>query len=260
MCRMCGWTFQTPVYDDAELERLYISKSEKERHCRSDRSILDEVKKRGEHIFSLTYPRLNTQMSTVLDVGGGNGELMGTFVDRGLQVTVLDLSGGSPYYAGISKIKSSFLDWNTGIYDIIILSHVLEHASSPSTFLSHAKNLLADGGILFIEVPFELLTPFVSRGVGDHRHLSYFTSTTLRNYLERSGLQCICCFHTSDIIGGNTIPLIRALATKDPYCSQKTCSKHSRIIFLKSLTELLRPEPWVYRIRNKLSRGFGILS
>ena len=135
---------------------------------------------------------------------------------------------------------------------------MLEHTSSPSAFLSHAKVLLADGGILFIEVPFELLTPFVSRSVGDHRHLGYFTSITLRNYLERSGLQCLRCFHTSDIIGGNTVPLIRALATKDPSCSQKTCSRHSRLMFLKSLTELLRPVPWVYRIRNKLSQASGI--
>jgi SAM-dependent methyltransferase len=260
LCRTCGWIFQSPAYDDEEVERLYNSKSAKQNQYND--SLKMEQKKRGDLIFSLVSPyvrRSPLQKPTVLDVGGGKAELMGAFVDHGYQATVLDLSVDSPCYAEVSKIRSSFLDWNGGPYDIIIMSHTLEHTQNPSAFLNHAKHLLVDEGILFVEVPFELLTPFVVRSVGDYRHLGYFTSTTLRNYLEKSGLHCLLCFHTAGVIG-NTIPLIRALATKYPSHSQETRWQRPRRIVLKSLAELLRPMPWIYRIRNKLSRGLGISS
>jgi 2-polyprenyl-3-methyl-5-hydroxy-6-metoxy-1,4-benzoquinol methylase len=38
-------------------------------------------------------------------------------------------------------------------FDLIILSHVLEHLLNPSVFLKKIKSILSDNGILYIEVP-----------------------------------------------------------------------------------------------------------
>ena len=260
MCWSCGWIFQDPVYDDEELQKLYGADEKLLASgvtISTDQYHDNEAYDRGENILSSIDPYLDDQKSNVLDVGGGKGELMTAFVRRGYKVTVIDLSSDSPS-DGIAKIRSSLLAWNGGVYDVIILSHVLEHTPSPSEFLSHVKSLLSDGGILFVEVPFELLTPFVRRNVGDHRHLCYFTSTTLHNYLEQSGLHCIWCHHTAGVIGGNTIPLIRAVATKESSPSQGACWEQPRLMFMKSVLELLRPMPWIYRIRNKLTWGLNI--
>jgi SAM-dependent methyltransferase len=40
-----------------------------------------------------------------------------------------------------------------GNFDVIILSHVLEHVSDPASFLKSAANLLKPGGYIYIELP-----------------------------------------------------------------------------------------------------------
>ena len=76
-------------------------------------------------------------------------------------------------------------------YDLIIMSHTLEHLMHPETIIDYIDRCLLDtNGLLYIEVP-----SLYTRGIrmGDTfipHHISYFTKTSLTNLIQiNSGLR-----------------------------------------------------------------------
>jgi len=75
-------------------------------------------------------------------------------------------------------------------YDLILMSHVLEHISDPVAELAAMKSILADDGVIFLEVP---------NGGGHRRlpiddnrsHLHFFSATSLTRMLANEGLETI---------------------------------------------------------------------
>lgn len=104
-----------------------------------------------------------------LDVGCGAGGLVAALADKGLTAQGIDLSEAS-----IEKARRDFpqgrfevarledlAGWNAR-YDLITLSHVLEHARDDAALLLSLIALLAPDGALYIEVPWfspETLAP-----------------------------------------------------------------------------------------------------
>ena len=251
LCLHCGWIFKTPVYEPNELARLYNLDEpvlSLEAETLADRN----AHYRGSRIYQTLIP-YRDQPGRILDVGGRNGELMMTFLKKGYEVCVLDMDAGQPVDSKIMKIRSPFMDWTDGRYDVIAMSHVLEHTESPGKFLSHAHSLLAADGLVFIEVPSELFTCLLKRHVGDHRHLSYFTRATLRAYLERSGFKCLSCNLLLDVVGSE-IPLLRAVGRKqaDAVVSRVPSDWTG---LLRSLSDILHPLPLLSRIRQRFRQG-----
>ena len=245
VCRSCGWIFKDPVYDIDELARLYNLKEET---VSAEAGLLADknASYRGQRIFQSVEPWL-LSVGKVLDVGGRNGELMQTFLERGFDVSVLDMDAGKPISPRISKIRSPFLEWNVQRYDLITMSHVLEHTESPGAFLAHAGRLLKEDGLLFIEVPSELLTCLIKRHVGDHRHLCYFTKETLKAYLAMSGYECLSCKLLVDLVGSR-IPLLRAVAKKGRADATISTYRATRGAFIRSVAEVFHPLPWLSRV------------
>jgi len=74
-----------------------------------------------------------------------------------------------------------------GRYDIIVLSHVVEHVSDPLSLVTAAASLLAEGGILFIDVPNQ-----------DHLfktevfpHMLFFSMGSLAVLLKKASLEVL---------------------------------------------------------------------
>jgi SAM-dependent methyltransferase len=63
-------------------------------------------------------------------------------------------------------------------FDLVIMSHVLEHVVSPAEVLRGVSQSLDRAGVFYIEVP-NLLKPAVPFGYFTFEHLNYFTPTTL---------------------------------------------------------------------------------
>jgi SAM-dependent methyltransferase len=68
---------------------------------------------------------------------------------------------------------------NGGPYDIVILSHVLEHFADPKQVLTAALNALSKEGIVVIEVPNDV-PGIVPLNGPDEPHLTFFTAQTLK--------------------------------------------------------------------------------
>jgi 2-polyprenyl-3-methyl-5-hydroxy-6-metoxy-1,4-benzoquinol methylase len=96
----------------------------------------------------------------VLDVGCGTGEF-GLRVIEGLGLDRSTLLG-IDLYEGVEEVgrkrgarflRSSLPDLDEGVFDLVILSHVLEHAPEPRALLREVVARLAPGGALMLSVP-----------------------------------------------------------------------------------------------------------
>jgi len=138
----------------------------------------------------------------LLEIGIGHGGFMQLGARAGWDVTGVELSRyaaeqvqqrlGLPVIHG--SIETAALP--DGHYDMVHMSHVLEHLSDPLAALGRIRRLLRPGGVVAIEVPNELenLHVRLQRAIGRVRpypvrstHICFFTPASLRATLVRAG-------------------------------------------------------------------------
>lgn len=135
---------------------------------------------------------------TLLDIGCGSGANLSRFSSRGFAVTGVEpdeaargvASKYGRVYSGTAEMLPEEVRHHS--YDTILLSHVLEHCIEPRAVLFNAKDLLAPGGRLIIEVPNNAAAGFRSYRqcwpwTDVPRHLHFFTRQSLHELLLRCG-------------------------------------------------------------------------
>jgi SAM-dependent methyltransferase len=162
-CRQCGLTYQSPrlklqhigaYYDDE-----YIAHRKK-----TDWGILTPLYRRamGKHdrnkvaLVSGYLPL--TARSAVLDVGCGAGTFLAEVKSRfSASVTGVDFKdlSATPWLKGVEFRCGLFYEQDFGArrFDLITMWHFLEHDYDPLRTLRTARDLLAPGGRLVVEVP-----------------------------------------------------------------------------------------------------------
>jgi SAM-dependent methyltransferase len=156
---------------------------------------LAEQIRHGQRIMEKLPEKLKPG-ARVLDVGCGMGGMLVAFAFEGCEVVGFDY--GADYTA---KGRRLGLDIRTGgfetiaaekPFDLIMMSHVLEHVADPIGFAKSAAGALAEDGRCYIEVPgiFNIRNGYD----GDiltylqNAHQWHFTAATLRAVLSRAGL------------------------------------------------------------------------
>lgn len=132
----------------------------------------------------------------LLDVGPGQGRILWWAQRRGAVVMGVEpspLLSRDLVNLGLPCACSSFENLpmpTSNKIDIIVMSHVLEHFYDPNTALEKCRTILADNGILVIEVP-NILKPFRSldRYFLRYVHPSAFSLQTLQAMLEKHGFR-----------------------------------------------------------------------
>lgn len=108
-----------------------------------------------------TLKRMNPQGKSLLDVGSGYGLLLDEAKKMGLSVEGIEpakkLSKQLRHQTNIKVIGTDFENYylyhRNQKFDFIIMSHVLEHTTSPKLWLKLASLLLNKNGLLYIETP-----------------------------------------------------------------------------------------------------------
>jgi len=126
-------------------------------------------------------------MDKCLDVGCSAGYLLQMMKDiYGCEVTGVELSEEYSNYAqehlGLTVVPTIY-DLSDK-YDLITMVHILEHINDPYPYLLRIKELLADDGLLYIQVP-SLVGSF-QKAFRFH-HPLVFSEKGLINLLERAG-------------------------------------------------------------------------
>jgi SAM-dependent methyltransferase len=150
----------------------------------------------ARRIASLTPARGKT-----LDVGSGGGSSSFCLHQAGFGGPHLLIDFDPRAAFAVEEIpNSSFerrafedLTEESGPFDVIVMSHVLEHSLHPLDWLKHAAKLLSPQGILAIAIPnfggvYRFLAerdPWIIPPI----HLQFFTPHSMRRALESSGLR-----------------------------------------------------------------------
>lgn len=150
--------------------------------------------------FARVVSRLTSLRGPTLDVGSGGGSTTLALSRAGFTGPHLLIDFDPRAAAATAHIPSSTfrrvayeqISEESQRFDVIVMSHVLEHSLDPLDWLRRADRLLSPGGILAISLPnfggvYRVLgerDPFLIPPV----HLQYFTPASLRIAVERSGL------------------------------------------------------------------------
>ena len=162
----------------------------------SDSWFLSEQIRNGQRILERVSGRLPAG-ARVLDIGCGMGGMLLPFLFAGCRVFGCDYG---EEYAGRGKslgldirVGGSECFADEGPFDLIILSHVVEHVSDPIKFLSQGASLLKPTGLCYVEVPGLLDLDRCYDGdllqYLQNAHRWHFTAGTLAAVLRRAGLE-----------------------------------------------------------------------
>jgi SAM-dependent methyltransferase len=201
-CNQCEIKFAIPRFSPTEIDQLYKKGGFWKTHSKN---IFTAQKAPGQFMQSSIRWRYIIQNSEnkvfdILDVGAGYG-----FIGQAAYHTPRRRLNS---YTVVEKdeyfLESLQMTWDQnfpqikfkaysdlthveGKFNIIVLSHVLEHVVNPRDYLRQVNNLLDRKGILYIEVPF-----LDYQYKGDFfPHLLFFDPQSLRNLCESSGFRVI---------------------------------------------------------------------
>ena len=158
---------------------------------------------------SKIYKRLlleNIKDKKILELGVGDSSLTKRMFEAGAVIDVIEIDPRLLKEAGPYCRRSFSVDLEeiekAGVsqqyYDIIVAADVLEHLKDPELVLSKLKKFLKKNGLLIVSLPnvaniyvrlniFFGRFPYHTKGILDKSHLHFYTLTTAKNMLTKTG-------------------------------------------------------------------------
>lgn len=219
-CDTCGFVYADTPGSAADYVRHYTSFSLYEKADATGGGASSEDQERFQAMVELfsVHCRPNAR---ILDIGCGNGGLLLALREAGFtQLVGMDPSPGCVarlQEKGIEGITATLdtLPADIRRFDLVILSHVLEHLLEPRNALRAILNLLNEDGLLYIETPdamnYSALT-FVPFYFFDSEHINHFEQHAFGNLAHLSGYTIVeATSKTIPVKGGQRYPAVHAL-------------------------------------------------
>jgi 2-polyprenyl-3-methyl-5-hydroxy-6-metoxy-1,4-benzoquinol methylase len=204
VCGRCGLIFTNPRPSPEWFESFYRL------HYRTyyedvetpDEAYLSKDWVRGRQRRNVAFLRGCGLPATgrLLDVGSAEGTFLRLFEDAfpGWEAHGVEPSASFSAFArshyGLRNVTTSRLEdldaWQESTFDLLTISHVLEHLLNPDWFFRTARRMLKPGGLLFVDVPD---VDGESRGLGNLHiaHVYHFSRGSLENFLTRHGFDVV---------------------------------------------------------------------
>ena len=202
-CCNCGLYF-IDLPTDEEIYTLYKN----EYHNNIKNKLFETAKSKMRYARSLSQfnfikKHIDFHNKKVCEIGAFDGLLLNIFKKNGCDVYGYELNDNARLYAKNKydiDLKPNFLE-SEEKYDIIMLSHVIEHFKNPFDVLIKIKNMLKDNGYLYIEVPnspnknqcsYDILMRYLST-----EHIVNFNIENLKMFVKKADLNIIECQYSN---------------------------------------------------------------
>lgn len=212
-CHSCKNIFTYPQPTLSTLSDIYKHSYAYKIHLQ----ILSEKKFRAKYLADIILK--SGRYHKILEIGCMYGYLLEELADNGLEVHGAEIDKKATKYCqsqGLDVINCSLSDYpkiSKSKYDLIILSHSLEHLPNPKTDIAILKKLLSPQGKLLILVPNS--ESFCARLFGRYWgywqvpiHLNHFNQKSLSNFLKSQGFSPT----TTAKYGGDSLMFLSTLA------------------------------------------------
>ncbi len=141
------------------------------------------------------------------DVGCGNGKAMGMFHAAGYEAVGIEPDPEARAIASrYGRVYEGTAEWlpeevEQRQFEVVLLSHVLEHCIDPIAALKNVRSLLSPEGTAIVEVPNNAALALEMFGpawffADIPRHLHFFTENSLREVMGQAGLRVTETFYT----------------------------------------------------------------
>lgn len=198
-CSGCGFVFLQPLPQPEQLPTLYPSNYQN--YDPPANPISRFLWNRYHERHSAICRRYLPKNGALLEIGSAGGDLLERLRGQGIHnVQGVELSRDGYERAaakGLRVFHGSVDDFHTSErFDVIFMSHVIEHVLDPVRTVAKIASLLKGDGVLYIETPNvgSLDARIWGRNWGlvhYPRHLYLFNRATLRQLLERNGLSAV---------------------------------------------------------------------
>ncbi len=164
-CTGCGLTFMDPMPTQRWYDELYAADYWEGREKEADREDETHRRLRKEHLRAVSYLRALRSIKdlpergVLLEVGCGTGGAAASLAEAlawsavGVEPDVASRRVASRLGVRTDAVTLDELIDQRREFDLVLLSHVLEHVVEPDAFLAQVLRVLAPQGMLIIEVP-----------------------------------------------------------------------------------------------------------
>lgn len=157
---------------------------------------------RGQSAASLLAPHVASPRPVILDIGAGYGHVLHALAERFPESERMAIEFSAVCVRHLEKLGVRVFDQPAESvlpdldkqFDLVIISHVLEHVQDPRALLELVRTKLKPGGLLYVEVPnipLEAVLRYPDHVWApryDEPHISFFSEDALRGLLESIGL------------------------------------------------------------------------
>jgi SAM-dependent methyltransferase len=147
------------------------------------------------------FKNIKNNIKTILDYGTGNG-VLANLLSTKFSVDVFDIN----------------MEKNTTKYDLLVLSHVLEHIYDVNTFIKEISKNIKDNGLLYIEIPnsdfYEKFTNISPLQEVNIEHINFFSKYALNKLLINNGFSCVNIIDDYFMIKNSKYFVIRGIFEK----------------------------------------------
>ena len=188
ICSGCGMVFQTPTVTLEEVVKYYNETAVYDNPARKGQPTDDKVQGVSNQL-RLVVDVCGEVPKSVFQVGCSDGYTLSAFRDAGAK----DLGGVDPGVASCKLASSlhsiettvgAFEDYKvTRDYDLIVMTHILEHLFDPLEAVRKAASMQDDGGWIFVEVPLLERVEALPPGYFTFEHLNYFSESSMKRLL-----------------------------------------------------------------------------
>jgi len=200
-CTSCGFCFADTSATQKDYDKYYNEMSKYESKETASGGGLNPVDKaRLSTAARLIAESCPNKEAAILDIGCANGGLLECLDELGYKnLTGIDITricvenvkklGYQAYFGGVFNLE----ELGDKKYDVVILSHVLEHLYDLQKTAENLKNLLNPNGVIYIEVPDAsryrnyFVVPFY---YFDCEHINHFDINALKNLFEDASTSC----------------------------------------------------------------------
>lgn len=245
-CGSCGFVFTFPEPDKETLNDIYKNKYSYDVHL----LIRKEKEYRAKKFAG--FAKKEKGAGKVLEIGTMYGFLIESLQKSGFECTGLEIDKDAVIHCrekGLDVRKETleiFLEKNREKYNLIVMSHVLEHIADPKAYLKKMESLLNENGKIMLIVP--NASSFLAKIFGKYWgywqapvHINHFNRKSLRHLLGSLDFEIA----NAGVAGGDSLLFLSTLANLVGAKSEKIKMGEAKNKFVKIFSAIAKHWYWL---------------